>query len=132
MADWKKLAHASLMADGKIDDAEVKLLKKELIDDDGKVDNEEMAFLIELHTAASRKAKAANAPLNPKFEKLFYDAVKLHVLGSGKSITDAKAEKLEAILGKPDDAKKKFVASLKKAATGGAKFNSLAAKFGAK
>jgi hypothetical protein len=131
MADWKKLASAALLADGKIDDTEVKLLKRELFADN-KIDDEEMEFLIALRKSAASKAKAAKATVNPNFEKLFHAAVEKHVL-SGDKVDAAKTKKLEALLGKPSPGSKKFLSGLKKKATGGgAEFNALAEKHGAK
>jgi hypothetical protein len=128
MADWKKLAASALLADGKIDDTEVKLIKKELFADNV-IDNEEMDFLVSLRKSAASKAKAAKAAMNPNFEKLFFAAVEKHVVSGGK----VNAAKLEALLGKPSDANKKFVSRLKKSvANGGADFNRLAEKYGAR
>jgi hypothetical protein len=125
MADWKKLAASALLADGKIDDTEVKIIKRELFAD-GVIDNEEMDFLVSLRKSAASKAKAAKASMNPNFEKLFYAAVEKHVVSGGK----VNAAKLEALLGKPSATNKKFVARLKKAApNGGAEFNKLAEKY---
>src|SRR5207253_2248516 len=56
MADWRKLSLALVLADGKIDEAEVKILRRELYAD-GKVDREEVDYLVELRTRAQRKAK---------------------------------------------------------------------------
>jgi len=42
MADWRKLALDAILADGKIDEAEVRVLKKELWAD-GKIDDEEVS-----------------------------------------------------------------------------------------
>src|SRR5439155_20664759 len=72
MADWKKVALAALLADGQIDDNEVKILKKELYAD-GKIDKDEVEFLIELRNTAQKKAKGAE--LNANFEKFFFKAV---------------------------------------------------------
>ena len=41
MADWRKLALATILADGKIDDNEIKVLRKELWED-GKIDQDEV------------------------------------------------------------------------------------------
>ena len=70
MAEWKKLAIALTLADGKIDDEEVKILKKALWAD-GKIDEEEVKFLIELRNAAQKKAKARKEELSASFERLF-------------------------------------------------------------
>src|SRR5690349_10014888 len=82
MADWRKLTVAVLLADGVIDDDEVKVLKKELWAD-GQIDREEVDFLIELRNTAQKKARAKKVEMNPKFEKLFFDAVENNVLEDG-------------------------------------------------
>ena len=117
MADWRKLAKAALLADGKIDDVEVKILRKELYAD-GKIDADEVKFLIDLRNTAQRKAKAANKKVNPKFEAMFFKAIEANVLKDGK--IDAKeAHWLRSMLfadGKIDANEKKFLARLKKGA----------------
>ena len=67
MADWRKVALAAFLADGVIDDTEVKILRKELFGD-RKSDDEERDFLIELRNAAQKKAYRGT--LRPAFEKL--------------------------------------------------------------
>jgi len=117
MADWRKLAVAALLADGVIDETEVKVLRKELWAD-GKIDREEVEFLIELRNAAQKKAR--KEPLNPAFEKLFFKAVEENVLQDG-NIDDEEARWLREMLyadKKIDDNEKKFLGRLKKAATG--------------
>ena len=57
MADWRKVALAAILSDGKIDENEVKVLKKELWADN-KIDEEEVNFLVELRNQAQKKAKA--------------------------------------------------------------------------
>jgi uncharacterized membrane protein YebE (DUF533 family) len=116
MADWKKLAISTLLADGKIDDDEVKVLKKELYAD-GKIDKGEVNFLIELRNAAQKKAKGA--AVNPKFETLFFNALEDNVLKDGK-IDTAEAKWLRTMLfadGKIDASEKKFLTKLKNGAT---------------
>jgi hypothetical protein len=115
MADWRKLAVAALLADGVIDETEVKVLRKELWAD-GKIDREEVDFLIELRNAAQKKAK--KEPLNPAFEKLFFKAIEENVLQDG-NIDDKEARWLREMLfadKKIDDNEKKFLGRLKKAA----------------
>src|SRR5258708_35826097 len=80
MAEFKKLAVAAMLADGKIDDEEVKVLRKELWAD-GKIDEKEVEFLIELRNAAQKKAKGAE--LTPAFENLFFKAIEANVLDDG-------------------------------------------------
>jgi hypothetical protein len=116
MANWKKVALAALLADGKIDDTEVKVLRKELYAD-GKIDQDEVEFLIELRNTAQKKAKGAD--LNPNFEKFFFKAVQDNVLEDG-AISAQEARWLRKMLyadKKIDANEKKFLTKLKKSAT---------------
>jgi hypothetical protein len=116
MADWKKVALAALLADGKIDNTEVKVLKKELYAD-GKIDQEEVEFLITLRNTAQKKAKGGK--LNPNFEKLFFKAVQANVLEDGV-ISAEEASWLRTMLyadKKIDSNEKKFLKKLQKSAT---------------
>jgi hypothetical protein len=118
MANWRKVALAALLADGKIDDTEVKVLRKELWAD-GKIDMDEVQFLIELRNAAQKKAKASKAEMNPKFEGLFFKALEQNVLRDGR-ITAKEADWLRTMLfadRKIDANEKKFLAKIKKTAT---------------
>jgi tellurite resistance protein len=131
MADWRKLAVAVLLADGKIDDNEVKVLKKELWAD-GKIDEDERKFLIELRNTAQKKAKAKKEEVNPAFERLFFQAIEEHVLQDGK-ISAAETKWLESMLladGKIDANEKKFLKALdKKAKHKDPAFEAMYAKF---
>jgi len=120
MADWRKVALSAFLADGVIDDTEVKILKKELWAD-GKIDRDEVDFLIDLRNLAQKKAKALKEELHPSFEKLFFKAIEENVLEDGR-IDDAEAKWLRKMLfadGKIDDNEKKFLGRIKKAATRG-------------
>ena len=115
MANWRKLALAAILADGKIDDTEVKILRKELFADK-KIDDEERDFLIELRNAAQKKAYRGQ--LRPAFDKLFFDAIENNVLADGV-IDDAEAVWLKKLIfadGKVDENEKKFLTRLKKGA----------------
>ena len=115
MADWRQVALSAFLADGVIDDTEVKILKKELWAD-GKIDKDEVEFLIDLRNLAQKKAKQAG--LRPAFEKLFFKAIEQNVMKDGK-IDANEARWLRAMLfadGKIDANEKKFLARLKKAA----------------
>jgi uncharacterized membrane protein YebE (DUF533 family) len=119
MANWRKVAIAALLADGKIDDTEVKVLRKELYAD-GKIDTEEVKFLIELREAAQKKAKARKRQVGGAFEKLFFKAIEDNVMKDGK-IDEAEVRWLRNMLfadGKIDANEKKFLTRLKKSATG--------------
>lgn len=118
MADFRRLALETILADGKIDDAEVRVLQKELWAD-GKIDAKEVEFLIELRNSAQKKAKAKKEEVNPKFETLFFKAIEQNVLRDGK-ISTKEANWLRKMLfadGKIDDNEKKFLNRIKKAAT---------------
>jgi uncharacterized membrane protein YebE (DUF533 family) len=115
MADWRKLVINAILADGKIDETEVKVLKKELWAD-GKIDRDEVKFLIELRNAAQKKAKGAE--LSPAFERLFFSAIEQNVMADGK-IDGREAAWLRTMLfadGKIDANEKKFLTRLKKSA----------------
>jgi uncharacterized membrane protein YebE (DUF533 family) len=117
MANWRKVALATILADGVIDDSEVKALKKELWED-GQIDSDEVKFLIELRNAAQKKA-GKGGTVNPKFENLFFQAITENVLKDGK-IDTREANWLRSMLfadGKIDANEKKFMTGLKKKAT---------------
>ncbi len=82
--DWKKLAMEAILADGKVDAAEVKILKKALTGEGGKIDDEGVQFLVALRAAAAKKAKAASEELSPDFEKFFSKTISENVLKEGK------------------------------------------------
>jgi uncharacterized membrane protein YebE (DUF533 family) len=116
MADFRKLAIAALLADGKIDDTEVKVIKKELYAD-GQIDKQEVEFLIDLRNAAQKKA--AGGALSTPFENLFFKAITDNVLKDG-SIDTKEANWLRKMLfadGIIDDGEKKFMKKLKAGAT---------------
>ncbi len=115
MADWRKVAIAALLADGVIDDAEVKVIKKELYAD-GKIDQKEVEFLIDLRSEAQKKAKGA--PLSNAFENLFFKAVQDNVLADGIISAKETAFLRKAIMadGKVDAAEISFLKRIKKGA----------------
>ncbi|VTS06687.1 TerB family tellurite resistance protein [Tuwongella immobilis] len=82
MADWKKVAKAALLSDGRIDTKEVEILK-EYIFADGKVDKSELDFLAELKHGSTGSVRA--------FSELFLEAVKSHMLADG-SISDTETK----------------------------------------
>lgn len=117
MTDWRKLALEAIVADGQIDDAEVKLLQRVLWED-GKIDAKEVQFLIELRNIAQKKAKAKKAEVNPKFETLFFKAIEENVLRDGQ-ISSKEAEWLRRMLfadRKIDANEKKFLNRIKRSA----------------
>src|SRR5262245_64691595 len=83
MANWQKVAISAILADGKIDEAEVKVLRKELWADN-KIDMDEVKFLIELRNTAQKKAKAKQEEVFAGFTKLFFKAIQENVLKDGK------------------------------------------------
>ncbi len=118
MADWRKVALAAFLADGQIDDTEVKILKKELWED-GTITFDEVDFLIELREHAMKKLKSKGEALNPKFEKLFFDAVESNILKDG-SISANETDWLRKHLladGKIDAGEMELLNRLKKKAT---------------
>jgi hypothetical protein len=108
MADLTKLK-AEILADGRIDDAEVERLRGELYAD-GKIDKDEVEFLIALRNEAVAAC--------PAFEKLFFGALKSNVLEDG-SIDAEEAAWLRRMLfadGKIDDGEKQFLRDLRREA----------------
>jgi hypothetical protein len=115
MADWRKVAIAALLSDGVIEESEVNVIKKELYAN-GKIDQKELEFLIDLRCAAHKKARGT--PLSARFENLFFKAVHDNVLAHGNLTAKETAFLRKAIMtnGKMHDAEKAFVKRLKKAA----------------
>ena len=81
MADLQKLK-AAILADGKIEDQEVEVIRRELFAD-GTIDDEEVEFLIALRTEAAWAC--------PAFEDLCFEAIKHHVLTDGTIGTEETA-----------------------------------------
>src|SRR4051794_22486888 len=80
MADWKNLVTDIVLADGAIDEAEVRILRKALYAD-GKIDKQELDWLIDLRNKAQKKAKGQD--LHPAFEKLFFEVIQNRVVNNG-------------------------------------------------
>lgn len=74
MADWKRLAKAAILADGRIDAREVEILRKELFAHH-RVDREELEFLADLRHMTPFCVRT--------FTEMFFEAVKQHVLLDG-------------------------------------------------
>ncbi len=74
MADWRKMAKAILLADGTIDEREVAVLRKEFFAD-GKVDDIELEFLLDLRNTA-KGVKAS-------FNVLVLEALKSCLMADG-------------------------------------------------
>jgi len=106
MADWRKLAKVALLADGKIDDAEVAILRRHLFADK-RIDRTELEFLFEAQKGARQAA--------PSFQRLLFEGVRTHILMDGKISADEAAWLKQWIFadGKVDDAEKKLLKELK-------------------
>ena len=104
--EWRKVALAAILADGKVDETEAKLLKKELTVD-GKISPEGLGFLLDLRAEAAKKAKAKKEELSPAFNKLVFKTIEEAVLTDGE-VADGKVAWLreKVFTGKKVDAKK--------------------------
>lgn len=114
MADYRKLAIAAILADGKIDENEGKLLARELKNDSGKYDNEALKFLIELRETAQKKKKE----VADGFEKFFFKVMTEQVLKDGH-ISKSEVEWIKSHLladGKIDDREWAFLETINKKA----------------
>jgi uncharacterized membrane protein YebE (DUF533 family) len=109
MADWRKLAKALALADGRIDTKEAEIIKHEIYSD-GKIDRSEIEWLIDV-----RKSGGGSVHV---FDQLVFSAIKTAVLADGN--IDAKEAKwLTKFIfadGKVDDGEKKFLADLRTSA----------------
>ena len=128
MADWRKMAMAAILSDGVIDEGEVKILKRELTNDKGRIGSDGIKFLLELRVAAQKKAKAAAGEVSEVFEKFFFKTITDNILKDGK--VDAKeATWLRANLfadKRIDDREWEFITTInKKAKTKSADFDKL-------
>lgn len=102
MANWKQLAIDLLLADGKIDAEETKIIEHE-IHDDGIVDEEEIIFLVGLRKSARSTCD--------QFEKLFFKALEQYVL-KDDTIDAAETELIRSVIyadGKIDPNEKQFL-----------------------
>jgi uncharacterized tellurite resistance protein B-like protein len=106
MADWRKLAKALALADGRIDTKETEIIKKELLAD-GKLDRSEVEWLLDLRKHATGTVQV--------FDQFVFSALKPVILADGE--IDAKeAAWLRKFLyadGKIDDGEKQFLKELK-------------------
>ncbi len=116
--DWRKATLEAILADGTVDETEVKLLGKALKGTEGKIGEEGISFLIELRNAYARKAKANNEKLSDTFEKFFFKTVQDHVLKEGKINSQGAGYLRDKLFagGKVDDAGYTFLGSLNKKA----------------
>jgi uncharacterized membrane protein YebE (DUF533 family) len=110
MADWRKLAKALALADGRIDTRETAIIKAEIWAD-GKLDKSELEFLLDLK-------KSAKGTVG-EFNKMLFSALKAAVLADGE-ISAKEANWLRQFLyadGKIDDEEKAFLKELKAGAS---------------
>lgn len=117
--DWRKVSMAAFLADGKVDEAEIKVLQKELKSSEGGYLQEGVHFLRDLRVAAQKKAKAKKEDLSEAFEKYFFKVVQEYLLKDGK-ISDYEADWLRKELladKKIDDREWALLAALNKKAT---------------
>ena len=117
MADWRKLALSAFLADGLIDALEIKILKKELYAD-GKIDDEEINFLLEMRSTYQKKAKALKEEVTGEFENFFFKTVLDYVLVD-EGVSPKMVEWLQSTLFKSKKAserEKQFLSQLKKKA----------------
>jgi uncharacterized tellurite resistance protein B-like protein len=81
MADWRKMARALALGDGRIEEREATILRREILAD-RKVDRDQLEFLVELRKEARSVA--------PSFDQFFFQVLKKVVLIDGKvSSTEA-------------------------------------------
>lgn len=109
MADWRKLAKALALADGRIDIKETTIIKN-AIWSDGKLDKSELEFLLDLKKNAASTVR--------EFNVMLFSALKAAVLADGE-ISDTEANWLRKFLyadGKIDEDEKKFLRDLKQSA----------------
>jgi hypothetical protein len=81
--DFRSVCIDALLADGKVDEKEVGVLKKALKTKEGGIHQEGMTFLRDLRIAATKKAKARKEELTDAFEKYFMKSVQEYVLKDG-------------------------------------------------
>jgi uncharacterized membrane protein YebE (DUF533 family) len=95
-----------IMASGKVDKAELEVLRQELYSRGG-VDRQGADFLIELHKRVQH--------MTPAFEHFFYQAVKDHILAQGRINKEETAWLRRMIFadGKVDDQERKFLHELR-------------------
>ena len=110
MADWRKLAKALALADGRIDTREATIIKNEIWAD-GRLDKSELEFLLDLKKGATTVVR--------EFNTMLFAALKAAVLADGE-ISAKEASWLRRFLyadGKIDDEEKRFLQELKAGAT---------------
>lgn len=106
MADWRKLAKALALADGRIDTKEAEIIKKELLAD-GRIDRSELEWLLDVRKGGSGSVQI--------FDQFVFDCLKKVVLADGKIDAKEAAWLTKFIFadGKVDEGEKKFLRDLK-------------------
>jgi len=122
--NWPDFAKRLLLADGRITDTETKLLRRAILED-GVINREEVAFLIELKRAA--------VAVTPAFDRFLFAVLKRVVLADGV-ISDPEAAWLERTLFVDrvlvTDMTVRFLRELRRSATRvGPRFQKLCAKW---
>jgi uncharacterized tellurite resistance protein B-like protein len=106
MADWKKLAKALALADGRLDTKETNIIRKELFGD-GRIDKSELEFLLDLKKHATSVVR--------EFNLMVHSAVEPFILADG-DISAKEAAWLKTYLfsdGQVDDDEKALLKTLK-------------------
>jgi hypothetical protein len=109
MADWRKLAKALALADGRIDEKEAAIIRRELLAE-GQLDQSEIEFLLGLRRAAMEVV--------PSFTEFVFQVVKQVILANG-SIGAAEARGLRHWLltdNRIDEDEKRLLRELKEEA----------------
>ena len=109
MADWKKLAKALALSDGRIDTKETEIIKASLYAD-GKLDKSELEWLLDLRRTATSTVQA--------FDQMVFASLKPIILADGGIDAKESAWLRKFIFadGKVDDAEKAFLTDLKASA----------------
>lgn len=114
--EWREVAVKALLADGKVDEPEIAVLKKVLKSSAGGVLQEGATFLTQLRNEYTKKAK--KEPLSEAFEKYYFKTITDYVMKDGE-ISDYEAKWLRETLfadGKIDDREWEFLQALNKKA----------------
>jgi hypothetical protein len=117
--EWRDITLKAFLADGKVDEPEIAILKRELKASTGNWFQEGVTFLVDLRNAYTKKAKAKKEPLSDVFENFFFKVVTDYVMQDGE-ISDHEAKWLKVTLfadGKIDDREWAFLQKLNKKAT---------------
>src|SRR6476646_2337534 len=105
MLDLRQIEH-DILAKGRVNGPELEVLRRQLYDS-GTIGRQEADFLVELHKRVQH--------LTPAFERLFYQAIKDHILTHGRIDVEETAWLRRMLFadGKIDDGERKFLHELK-------------------